>query len=298
MEGKCKMMPVKGKLLVLLVTVFTIITPHSFCQQSGGLVDIGTHKLNYISMGSGSPSVVIDVGFGESYNSWMTIAETISAMTRVVMFDRAGYGQSEPGPFPRTCRQESIELKALLDSAAIAPPYILVGHSLGGLNAQYFAGQYPELVEGMILLDPPPLEWIAGKGFPELRKMAEDQTSGMQTAYQSMLKSDNPDDRKKGEFIKTLYSEHNEMFGTSARLVSEIKSFGSILVTVIASGKPNEHFGMDAEAFQKFWNEQCGLIADKSENGKYILIIKSSHHIHKDAPEKVIAEINNLIPKN
>lgn len=77
----------------------------------------------------------------------------LSKQTQVCAYDRAGYGWSEPGPAPRTTDQIVGELFDLLVEAAIPSPYVLVGHSFGGYNAQYFAKVYPRLTAGMVLVD-------------------------------------------------------------------------------------------------------------------------------------------------
>ena len=131
--------------------------------------DIGTHSLHLECVGSGSPVVVIDVGAGDSYQNWAAIMGHLAETTTVCSYDRAGYGQSEPGPLPRHSLQAANELRALLQAAALPGPYILVGHSLGAVNMQVFAAQYPDVTAGLILLDPTPLGWLLdGSTFPEL----------------------------------------------------------------------------------------------------------------------------------
>ncbi|HEX6719678.1 MAG TPA: alpha/beta hydrolase, partial [Pyrinomonadaceae bacterium] len=78
----------------------------------------------------------------------------VSRFTRVCSYDRAGFAWSDPGPTPRTMRQEASELHTLLQAARIKAPYVLVGHSLGGLIARVYAEQYADEVAGMVLVDP------------------------------------------------------------------------------------------------------------------------------------------------
>jgi pimeloyl-ACP methyl ester carboxylesterase len=92
--------------------------------------------------------------------SWSEIQRALARSFRVVSYDRAGLGWSEPGPMPRTADQIVGELHTLLDRAAIPPPYVLVGHSFGGLTMALFAGRFPDEVAGMVLVDPVvPAEW-------------------------------------------------------------------------------------------------------------------------------------------
>ncbi|NOY98399.1 MAG: alpha/beta hydrolase [Chloroflexi bacterium] len=282
-------------IFVALVTLSIGCTP----QRESPLdeqVDIGTHKLHIYCVGTGTPVIVIDVGFGESYTSWQSVQDQLAQDTRVCTYDRAGYGQSEPGPMPRHSKQASGELKLLLENAGIEGPYLLVGHSLGGLNMQVFASQYSDVVVGAVLLDPPPLRWITGGGeFPELYEMFNQETQGLSAAAEALSQSANPEEKATASFYQTLASEHEELFGESAQQVAAIRSFADMPLVVIASGKANPAFGDSAEAFQQFWIEQSRELADKSTRGHFILAEESGHHIHQDAPDMVLDAVRGML---
>jgi pimeloyl-ACP methyl ester carboxylesterase len=197
---------------------------------------------------------------------------------------------------PRNCRQEVIELRNLLEKAGVEPPYVLVGHSLGGLNAQYFANQFPGIVAGVVLLDPPPLRWICGNaGFPELDTMAEQQTRSFVSMADSASRSPDSTAKAIAVLLRAVASEHKELFESSAQLVGAIKSFSDIPLTVIAAGKPNPAFGASAVRFQRFWIDDSKAIAQRSTHGRFLLIEESTHHIHRDFPQKVISEIKDML---
>jgi len=274
------------------------------CSQDAGdevdeMVDIGSHNLHIHCLGrkrsDRSPTVVIDVGFGDSYANWHTIQEQIGQDTQVCAYDRAGYGLSEPGPFPRTSQQIVAELRILLDNAQVAPPYVLVGHSLGGLNMQVFASQYPDLVAGALLLDPPPLRFITGERFPELYQMAKGETGALFAAAEQAKRATDPEERAKATYYRTLASEHAMMTAQSAEQAAAIASFGEMPLIVLASGKPNPAFGDSAEAFQQFWIEQNQTLVAKSTNGTCILAEESGHHLYADAPGLVLDAIRQII---
>ena len=145
--------------------------------SSDQIVDIGTHRLQMHLEGKGVPTVIIDAGLGDQLDKLKPLQERLARVTRVITYDRAGYGQSEPGPMPRHCGREAEELKALLEKASVPGPYVLVGHSLGALNTQVFASKYPDEVAGMVLLDPPPLSFLLGQAYTNLRAMAEQMTA-------------------------------------------------------------------------------------------------------------------------
>ena len=119
----------------------------------GRLVDVGGYRLHLYCTGEGRPTVILDALFPGTVSNWVWIQPEISRTTRVCAYDRAGLGWSESGPVPRDADQHGRELHALLNEAAIAGPYILVGHSLGGLSVQMFAAQNPDQVAGMVLIE-------------------------------------------------------------------------------------------------------------------------------------------------
>jgi pimeloyl-ACP methyl ester carboxylesterase len=119
----------------------------------GKLVDIGGYRLHINCTGTGSPTVILDAGLGGSSLDWSKIQPGVARFTRVCSYDRAGYGWSDTGPGPRTSQQIVQELHLLLVHAQINGPYLLVGHSVGGLNMRLYAYRYPAEVAGMVLLD-------------------------------------------------------------------------------------------------------------------------------------------------
>lgn len=86
-------------------------------------------------------------------SDWKTVAEGIARFAQVCTYDRAGYGWSDSGPRPRTTQRVVEELRTLLANAGLRPPFVLLGHSWGGLNMRYFASQHPDEVAGLILMD-------------------------------------------------------------------------------------------------------------------------------------------------
>ena len=129
-----------------------LMDAHRF-PEPGRLVDTGGHLLKINCTGSGSPTVVLESGWGDVLVEWLAVQTQISTFTRVCSYDRAGYGESDPGPQPRTSLQIARELHALLQSSGEHPPFILVGHSFGGYNVRVFHGRYPNEVVGLVLVD-------------------------------------------------------------------------------------------------------------------------------------------------
>jgi pimeloyl-ACP methyl ester carboxylesterase len=130
----------------------------------GQLVDVGGFKLHINCRGAsraGSATVVAESGAGGTSLDWSLVQADLAQTTRVCSYDRAGFGWSAAAPSPRTSQQIVTELYALLHNAGIPAPYVLVGHSVGGLHVQLYASQYPDDVAGLVLLDPTPAAYLA-----------------------------------------------------------------------------------------------------------------------------------------
>jgi pimeloyl-ACP methyl ester carboxylesterase len=118
----------------------------------GELVDLGGRRLHLWRAGQGRPAVVIATSLGEPGHGWADMQRRLAQHTTVVLYDRAGLGWSDPGPWP-TGTQIVDDLHALLDATGIPPPYVLVGHSAGGLHVRLYAARHPEQVAGLVLVD-------------------------------------------------------------------------------------------------------------------------------------------------
>ena len=118
------------------------------------LVDVGGRRLNMYCSGQGSPVVILDSGLGGTTEDWYRIQPAIAKRTRVCSYDRAGMGFSDGTKARRDPNAVVVDLHTLLKRANIAPPYVLVGHSIAGLYEPLYADRYPGEVAGMVLVDP------------------------------------------------------------------------------------------------------------------------------------------------
>ena len=160
---------------------------------------------------------------------------------------------------------------------------------------QVFADRYPDQVAGLILLDPSPLPFISGQAFTELYQMLEGQATELQTMAEAAHESMDSEAQAMANFLEAIASEHRSLISESATQVGAIESFGDIPLIVIGSDIPNPAFGPDAKSFQQFWIEQNQELAEKSTKGSFILASKSSHYLHEDAPDVVVAAIHEMV---
>jgi pimeloyl-ACP methyl ester carboxylesterase len=125
-----------------------------YCRD-GRLIDVGgTQRFYLLAKGVNDPTVLFESGIGATSLNWCRIQEAISCFAATISYDRAGLGWSGPCSCARTPSNAATELHALLHAAGVKPPYVLVGHSFGGLVMRRFALLYPEEVAGVVLLDP------------------------------------------------------------------------------------------------------------------------------------------------
>lgn len=141
-------------ILVFVTTATTWAVPgDTLYTKPGKGISSGHGRLNFYCMGSGSPTVVFDAGFGDWSPSWAAVQPRIARWTRTCAYDRAGYAFSDPAAMPRTSARIADELHAALHNASLPPPYLLVAHAFGSYNMRVFADRYMRDVAGIVLVD-------------------------------------------------------------------------------------------------------------------------------------------------
>jgi pimeloyl-ACP methyl ester carboxylesterase len=134
--------------------IATEIDQRAAFPAPGEMVDVGEHRLHMNCLGQGSPTVVLDAGWGYTSVEWSAwVQPEVAEHTCVCAYDRSGMGWSEPGPGSPNATQTADELHALLQEADEEGPYVLVGHSLAGLYSRVYAERYPEEIAGVVLVD-------------------------------------------------------------------------------------------------------------------------------------------------
>lgn len=119
------------------------------------LYDCEGRSVQAVRSGRGDPPIVLESGLGDDWSSWSPILEPLCARSRVFAYSRPGYGESTPASTPRDIVTQAHELRELLHALDEGSPYVLVGHSLGGLIVQAFACLHPSDVAGLVTVDAP-----------------------------------------------------------------------------------------------------------------------------------------------
>jgi pimeloyl-ACP methyl ester carboxylesterase len=149
----------------------------------GQLVDIGGRRINLHCTGAGGPTVILMAGSASWSPIWYKVQPVIAQKTRVCGFDRAGYGFSDPARRPQILSDVPDDLHAALKAGAIPGPYVLVGHSLGGVEARLYAQRWPKEVAGMVLVDTSP----AGEGLIDEAQPGFDEATGQEQLAAGLL---------------------------------------------------------------------------------------------------------------
>jgi pimeloyl-ACP methyl ester carboxylesterase len=289
----------------------------------GKVIEVNGNRLHYHVMGEGHPAVIVDSGQGATHLDWQLVQPEVAKFTRIVTYDRAGYGWSDLSAEPRTAERIINDLRQLLQTAGIAPPYILVGMSLSGLFVRLFAYQYPKEVAGMILVDVAhermyeriplamvklneQLDWLAIHVFPFAAQIGLfrwlvtfDRLPLAAGLFKKLPPAMQPS--AKTVYAQTqfwrAFGQESAAFQVSLKQVEQArrtKSFPEIPLVVISSGKPD--FGGTRELLQTMQELHADL-ANESSQGTQIVADKSGHAIQLDEPELVVDVIRQVVEK-
>jgi pimeloyl-ACP methyl ester carboxylesterase len=265
----------------------------------GQLVDIGGYRLHLYCTGAGDPTVVIDAGLGDWSTTWGTVQQEVARATRVCAYDRAGLGWSDEGPLPRNAQQHAQELHTLLKNAEVPGPYILVGHSLGGLNVRMFVHDYSSEVAGVVLVDSmspnqitqPPASEPQSQPFSIQATLAR---YGVARVVVKLLSGILPAPPSGQEAYYPLYirprslqTTDNEYQGVpaSGAQAAAVKTFGD-LPLIVLTARLNDNPG---------WPEWQSELLKLSSNSQQIIAENSGHTVQLDEPQVVVEAILQMI---
>lgn len=262
---------------VLLLTITCQVVIAQQAQPAASemrYVDVGGHKLRLKVAGSGGPAVILDCGFGDRLEAWDEVFPEIARFTRVVSYDRAGLGKSDPGPEPRSFSQIATELHTLLQRANIGPPYVLVGHSMGGAHIRAFAHLFKDEVAGLVFVDP----------FNErIFRSAPVQVRDAELASQDTTVTNGPaGPRAEWTFLK------DEVLHDFPQLTSFDKPPDVPMMLLVAGRDRPPHWVRSVLEQYGTW------IADATEGGA-LIIPDSRHHIQRDEPDSVVSAIKRVV---
>lgn len=306
---------------LLLITgfVFESISRYNAGKiiPNGRFAEVGHHRLHYLQKGTRSPTIVFETAFDPAgHLQWFNMQQVLAAYTTTISYDRAGILWSERGGNPKTGDKIAEELHLLLEKSGAPKPYILVGHSLGGVLTRFFVRKYPHDVAGVILIDsqhPDNEKFLS----PELSKMVNQGLPGGFLKFANafglarlMFGNMFP---QNGQYTyqnsimpallhKSAYAVLEEQDGMPSikKEASKIRSFGSIPLCVISATDENrfDSFIKDEKlkaemvaAWDKMQKDQLGL----SAISRQILVPNSGHYINQDQPKAIEEAVKAMI---
>jgi pimeloyl-ACP methyl ester carboxylesterase len=306
---------VAGFLLVLLILLaaagmvyenISEVRDRRFNPPAGQFVNVGGRKMHIDCTGQGVPAVILDSGLGDSYLSWRRVQPEIAKFARVCSYDRAGIGYSDSSSHPRTARVLAEELHALLRAAGVAPPYVLVGHSMGGFDVRLYYSLFPREVAGMVLVDashpdqmnrfPAALKKMEATGVREAEFLDYAMLFGIPRLLG--LCDEAPRQRAAECNFRTDHEAIKEMrsISESARETAAAGNLNDLPLAVLSHDpeKPSAEFPPDvANAINGVWEEMQEELAHLSTRGTHTIAKGSGHYIQLDRPDLVIAAVKS-----
>jgi pimeloyl-ACP methyl ester carboxylesterase len=265
-------------------------------------------KMNIYCVGNGSPTIVLETGLDSGGTmDWRSVQGQMAKKTRTCSYDRAGYAFSDPGPLPRDPSHIAADLHGLLGNAGERAPFLLVGHSMGGIYVRAFARAYPAQVAGMVLVD------SSSAGQNDAAPAGKsDQTRFLSTLrdclQQARVQSIRPGTAcmaappaNSSSALKAALYKNTARLSAFQTLMSEYQGFlalppatdqtrlGSIPLTVLYVHHPELK---DADAI---WADLQKQLATLSDKGSAKLVAGSGHFIEIDKPEVLIAAVDDMV---
>lgn len=277
----------------------------------GQLVDVGGYKLHIHCLGTGAPTVITENGLGGSSPDWRLVQPAVSQQTRICSYDRAGSGWSETGSAPRTSQQIAAELHTLLVKAHVLGPYVLVGHSAGGMHVQLYASQYPDEVAGLVLVDPTPAQAMLHfspeqqrRVLPNLGQFRLLQIMEFLGLLRILPLFNDPVLATLPTTTQAQIRAHRLQSGAMATLAAEAESIETSIqqtaaATPLSADRPLFVVWHDipAEPVELEAPARAAITAlvQQSANGKLVVAEKSGHLIPFERPDVVIEAIRQVV---
>ncbi len=287
-------------------------------------VEINDFRLHIYCSGNNIKNgltVILDAGMGGPSYSWILVQHGVEKFARVCSYDRAGLGLSDLGPNPRTSAEIAKELQSLLRNAAIKGPYILVGHSSGGINMRTFEALYPNEVYGIVLVDSSHEDQFKlfdalPRPKPPLKKrMTDFFIKNVPLIGWELIRGDSPPKPKlfsdeEWNYLKTMFSYNSfissnkemESFAVSVLALKKMnRSLGNMPLVVITHGIGPQQPTDDAAELtlkndsEKIWTQLQDQLARLSTNSRHIIAYKSGHMIPLEEPDIITDAIKNMI---
>ena len=299
--------PFRGGSSLLLALALTAAAPVTDPAVQHARLPDG-RSLAFRCSGSGSPTVLLEGGWAASSLAWSKVERLVAPMTRVCSYDRAGMGLSDPGPAPRDGTAIARDLDEGLRALKIAGPFVVAGHSAGGLYVRLFADRRPADVVGMVLVDPSVeyqdkrLSAVFGPGAGSIAGLRDRSALCLAAAKAHALPSPDPkllkcDAAKPAATWAAEVAELDSLWGaTSDEVAAGRSSYGALPLIVLTAGDTNAAMPEAARRVaDRVWAGLHDEIAEHSNVGVRRTVTGTGHLIPKDRPDAVAAAIGEVV---
>lgn len=311
-----------GRVLLVGLCLFLVLIVYLMIRESitrskyraeypppGQMVDLGTHKIHLNCVGRGTPIVVFEADLDQYGSlSWVSVQGEIGKFTRACSYDRAGILWSEPGPRPRDGEMITSELGAVLDAAGEDGPYVLVGHAFGGAYVRIFAGQNPEDICGMVLVESSHPEMLTRFEDVGLAPEIPDRNIrplilllshlGIPGRYKGKIYDLSPEINDPiqaflPESSMTWFDEKVESPNTLAQ-AGQYEHLGDLPLIVITTAIPPTSIKDQGQILHDLWRELQYELLSLSENSE-IRAYEIGHYPQLQSPKLVIVAIQDVL---
>lgn len=273
----------------------------------GRLIAIGGHKLHIRCTGLAEPTVIFESGLGGFSQEWAQVQSNLGKHVRTCAYDRAGYGWSESGPQPRTITQNVEELHALLVAAGENPPFVLVGHSYGGMIVREFAQQFPEQTYGVVLVDaaaPEQFDLLPDRVLPEALLTARKRGVATRTmprvnpAYEQEIQTTTLQLMMLPK-ARLAYRSEMSHFEEAANHLAK-QNAQSLQRPLIVVSRSRSSFGHDERGrlTETIWQKMQQRMATLSPRSDHWIAVQSGHLVHLDRPDLVSFAVREVRQKD
>lgn len=289
----------------------------------GEFVRVSGSSMHVLRRGNGSPTVVLESGAGGSVLEWAQVADGLCQDATVVMRDRPGFAWSEYAARDRSAIAAAKELRELLEALRIPPPFVLVGHSLGGLHVRAFAAMYPNEVSGMVLVDASHerifdgehlliaqvkmFRWLIALrpliGKERLRQMyrraiLSGDDRGEASPAKRIFETFDAMDRLDGPWFKGIRDEYESVLQSCEQidLLRKNQPFPQVPLRVLSQGRIST--SRREQALASRLRKLHADLASLSTDSRHIIAKNSGHLIQLDEPELVIAAVREVLRSN
>lgn len=314
MKRICKNKAIRVLMIIMIFSFLGGLWQYIMCNYEskryappGQLINVKGHKMHIYARGEGSPTVILTVGSGtpSAYTDYYYIQKELIKVTRIVSYDRPGFGWSEATSIPRTIDEQVNDLHELLNTSGEKPPYILVGHSLASLEVMHYAQLFPKEVAGIVLIDGGNPTYYADYNefsalalnflFDGIRKSGLLRALGNVGVFLPLVGETErhkllPQELRKLDelmFYKNVGNEFNrnslKNINENAKKVINNGKLGDIPLVILTAGKEDK------------WKASQEELKTWSNNSKQENIIDATHYIHWSNSEVVIDKIKELI---